>query len=39
VDDIPVMAFYAAYKGMEIPEELASAVARYLPKTAQWASG
>jgi len=32
VDDIPVMAFYAAYRGMEIPEELASAVTRYLPK-------
>ena len=32
VDDIPVMAFYATYRGMEIPEELASAVARFLPK-------
>jgi len=31
VDDVPVMAFYATYRGMEIPEELASAVARYLP--------
>jgi hypothetical protein len=34
VDDIPVMAFYAAYRGMEIPQELASAVARFLPKAA-----
>jgi hypothetical protein len=34
VDDIPVMAFYATYRGMEIPEELASAVARYLPRAA-----
>ncbi len=34
VDDIPVMAFYAAYRGMEIPAELASVVARYLPKAA-----
>ena len=34
MDDIPVMAFYAAYRGMEIPEELASAVARFLPKAA-----
>jgi len=32
MDDIPVMAFYAAYRGMGIPEELASAVARFLPK-------
>ncbi|MDT7874464.1 MAG: ArsR family transcriptional regulator [Pyrobaculum sp.] len=34
VEDIPVMAFYAAYRGMEIPQELASAVARFLPKAA-----
>jgi len=34
VDDIPVMAFYAAYRGMEIPAELAFVVARFLPKAA-----
>jgi predicted transcriptional regulator len=34
VDDIPVMAFYATYRGMEIPAELASVVARFLPKAA-----
>jgi len=34
VEDLPIMAFYAAYRGMEIPEELASVVARFLPKAA-----
>ncbi|MFP3211653.1 MAG: ArsR family transcriptional regulator [Thermoproteus sp.] len=34
VDDVPIMAFYAAYRGVEIPEELASAVARFLPRAA-----
>jgi len=32
VDDIPVMVFYAAYRGMPVPAELLTAVTRYLPR-------